>query len=54
MNKTDKEVTISTYVVISSWQKLPKQPENSSNFVEHKKAEVLMLQLSCKLLKYKT
>lgn len=44
MNKTDKEVTISTDVVISSWQELPKQPKNSSNLVEHKKAEVLTLQ----------
>ena len=50
MNKTDKEVTISTDVVISSWQKLPKQPENSSNFVEHQKAEVLTLQQIYKLL----
>ena len=44
MNKTDKEVTISTDVVIRSWQKLPKQPKNSPNLVEHKKAEVLILQ----------
>lgn len=50
MNKTDKDEIINTDAVIKSWHKLPKQTKNSSNFVEHKKAEVLMLQQNYKLL----
>ena len=52
IGKQNIETTYSIDLVIQSWQKLPNQPENSSNFVEHKKAEVLILQLIYKLLIY--